>query len=64
MNRKLRKYHGILEERTQQLMSEDLLRNTERWKKGVAEMRALIDGLEQQGYAHQRRGEYAASAKY
>eukprot|EP00051_Salpingoeca_urceolata_P021875 m.349048 g.349048 ORF g.349048 m.349048 type:complete len:4259 (-) comp19881_c0_seq4:199-12975(-) len=49
-NRKLRKYHGVFAERVVTLMDTDLLRNQDKWKEGLHELRAHIAHLEAQGF--------------
>lgn len=50
-NRKLRKKHAQLGEKVGALMAVDLVRQRERWKEGVRDLRAVFDGLEKQGVA-------------
>jgi dynein heavy chain 2 len=50
-NRKLRKKHAQLGEKVAALMSVDLVRQRDKWKEGVKELRAVFDGLEKQGIA-------------
>ncbi len=49
-NRKLRKIHSNISAKVAQLLGMDLLRNQEKWKEGVREIRAIMDNLEAQGY--------------
>ncbi|XP_071990308.1 cytoplasmic dynein 2 heavy chain 1 isoform X1 [Engystomops pustulosus] len=48
-NRKLRKKHTDFCEKVVALMSVDLLRQQQRWKDGLLEMRSVLSGLEYQG---------------
>lgn len=50
-NRKLRKKHAQLGEKVAALMGVDLVRQRDKWKEGVKELRAVFDGLEKQGIA-------------
>ncbi|XP_076467409.1 LOW QUALITY PROTEIN: cytoplasmic dynein 2 heavy chain 1-like [Babylonia areolata] len=50
-NRKLRKSHFVVSEKVQQLMSIDLLRQQQRWKDGLMDIRHLMANLVQQGFA-------------
>jgi dynein heavy chain 2 len=49
-NRKLRKIHSNIAAKVGQLLATDLLRNQEKWKEGVREIRGIMDTLEAQGY--------------
>lgn len=49
-NRKLRKYHEIFTEKVVSLFSVDLLRQHERWKGGLDEMRTMAAALAEQRY--------------
>ncbi|XP_073518216.1 cytoplasmic dynein 2 heavy chain 1 isoform X2 [Phyllobates terribilis] len=48
-NRKLRKKHTDFSQKVVALMSVDLLRQQQRWKDGLLEMRSVISSLEYQG---------------
>ncbi|XP_025088458.1 cytoplasmic dynein 2 heavy chain 1-like isoform X3 [Pomacea canaliculata] len=50
-NRKLRKSHYIVSEKVQQLMAIDLLRQQQRWKDGLMDIRHLMASLVEQGFA-------------
>ncbi|KAK7096855.1 hypothetical protein V1264_003902 [Littorina saxatilis] len=50
-NRKLRKSHNVVSEKVQQLMGIDLLRQQQRWKDGLMDIRHLMANLVQQGFA-------------
>lgn len=49
-NRKLRKIHTNIGAKVAQLLGTDLLRNQEKWRDGVREIRGIMDNLEAQGY--------------
>ncbi|KAL8191062.1 UNVERIFIED_CONTAM: Cytoplasmic dynein 2 heavy chain 1, partial [Gekko kuhli] len=49
-NRKLRKWHTTFAEKVVGLMNIDLLRQQQRWKDGLQELRAVFSGLEAQGF--------------
>ena len=49
-NRKLRKIHSNIATKVGQLLGTDLLRNQEKWKEGVRDIRGIMDTLEAQGY--------------
>ena len=44
-NRKLRKSHNVVSEKVQQLMGIDLLRQQQRWKDGLMDIRHLMANL-------------------
>ncbi|XP_069615312.1 cytoplasmic dynein 2 heavy chain 1 [Ranitomeya imitator] len=48
-NRKLRKKHSDFSQKVVALMSIDLLRQQQRWKDGLLEMRSVVSSLEYQG---------------
>ncbi|XP_067663541.1 cytoplasmic dynein 2 heavy chain 1-like isoform X1 [Haliotis asinina] len=50
-NRKLRKSHNIVCEKVQNLMSVDLLRQQQKWKDGLMDIRHLMASLVQQGFS-------------
>nr|KAG5701774.1 hypothetical protein BaRGS_000764 [Batillaria attramentaria] len=50
-NRKLRKSHNVVSEKVQQLMSIDLLRQQQRWKDGLMDIRHMMANLVQQGFS-------------
>ncbi|XP_053164065.1 cytoplasmic dynein 2 heavy chain 1 isoform X1 [Hemicordylus capensis] len=49
-NRKLRKWHTSFTEKVVGLMNIDLLRQQQRWKDGLQELRAVFSSLELQGF--------------
>ncbi|XP_064610087.1 cytoplasmic dynein 2 heavy chain 1-like isoform X3 [Liolophura sinensis] len=50
-NRRLRKSHFVVCEKVQQMMSVDLLRHQQKWKDSLMDIRHLMAGLVQQGFA-------------
>ncbi|XP_055895255.1 cytoplasmic dynein 2 heavy chain 1-like isoform X1 [Biomphalaria glabrata] len=50
-NRKLRKVHFQISDKVQELMSVDLLRQQQRWKDGLMDIRHIMANLVQQGFA-------------
>ncbi|KAK3801155.1 hypothetical protein RRG08_006872 [Elysia crispata] len=52
-NRKLRKVHFVVSEKVQLLISIDLLRQQQRWKDGLMDIRHLMAGLTQQGFVYE-----------
>eukprot|EP01116_Phalansterium_solitarium_P024804 TRINITY_DN91_c0_g1_i3.p1 TRINITY_DN91_c0_g1~~TRINITY_DN91_c0_g1_i3.p1 ORF type:complete len:4095 (+),score=2036.97 TRINITY_DN91_c0_g1_i3:208-12492(+) len=49
-NTKLRKFHAIIGERVAGLLSIDLLKQQDKWRDTVRDVRTMMDNLERQGY--------------
>jgi dynein heavy chain 2 len=49
-NRKLCKLHATIAEKVVQLFNLDLLKNQDKWRESAREIRAIMDGLQNQGY--------------
>ncbi|KAK3100036.1 hypothetical protein FSP39_013759 [Pinctada imbricata] len=59
-NRKLRKCHLTLGEKVQTLMGVDLLRQQQKWKDGLMDIRHLMAGLVQQGFSPENMAPWKA----
>ncbi|CAL1541204.1 unnamed protein product [Lymnaea stagnalis] len=59
-NRKLRKVHFLVSDKVQALMSVDLLRQQQRWKDGLMDIRHVMANLVQQGFASENMAPWKA----